>query len=65
MVQFQRLSATLGEAEGEREWTRTRTFKLHTHDVRAVLELQRVIVSGGQCAVAPCCPGGVEKSPGG
>ncbi|XP_064169648.1 U3 small nucleolar RNA-associated protein 4 homolog [Anguilla rostrata] len=47
VVQFQFLSATLGEGEGEQEWVRTRTFKHHTHDVRTVLELERAIVSGG------------------
>ncbi|KAG9338119.1 hypothetical protein JZ751_027090 [Albula glossodonta] len=45
VVQFQFLASTLAEAE--REWVRTRTLKPHTHDVRAVLELEQIIVSGG------------------
>ncbi|KAI1904579.1 hypothetical protein AGOR_G00007080 [Albula goreensis] len=45
VVQFQFLASTLVEAE--KEWVRTRTLKPHTHDVRAVLELEQIIVSGG------------------
>lgn len=45
VIQFQFLSAVLGKEE--KEWVRTRTFKNHTHDVRAVLEINTAIVSGG------------------
>ncbi|XP_030646167.1 U3 small nucleolar RNA-associated protein 4 homolog [Chanos chanos] len=45
VVQFQFLSQVLGQ--GEKEWVATRTFKNHTHDVRAVAEIQTAFVSGG------------------
>ncbi|XP_023682827.2 U3 small nucleolar RNA-associated protein 4 homolog [Paramormyrops kingsleyae] len=45
VVQFQFLSPTLGASE--KEWVRTRTFKHHTHDVRAVAEIGTAVVSGG------------------
>uniref|UniRef100_A0AAR2LXX1 Anaphase-promoting complex subunit 4 WD40 domain-containing protein n=1 Tax=Pygocentrus nattereri TaxID=42514 RepID=A0AAR2LXX1_PYGNA len=45
VVQFQFLSMVLGQED--KEWVRTRTFKNHTHDVRAVLEVNTAIVSGG------------------
>ncbi|KAG7473219.1 hypothetical protein MATL_G00093430 [Megalops atlanticus] len=45
VVQFQFLSPT--QAEGDKEWVRTRTFKHHTHDVRAVVDIGRAVVSGG------------------
>lgn len=45
MIQFQFLSKVLGQEE--KEWVRTRTFKNHTHDVRAVLEIDMAVVSGG------------------
>lgn len=48
VVQFQFLSPTLGASE--KEWVRTRTFKHHTHDVRAVAEIGTAVVSGGQSA---------------
>lgn len=45
VIQFQFLSVVLGQED--KEWVRTRTFKNHTHDVRAVLEINMAIVSGG------------------
>ncbi|XP_062860851.1 U3 small nucleolar RNA-associated protein 4 homolog [Trichomycterus rosablanca] len=45
VVQFQFISFVLGQ-EGK-EWVRTRTFKNHTHDVRAVLEINTAVISGG------------------
>ncbi|XP_047008751.2 U3 small nucleolar RNA-associated protein 4 homolog [Ictalurus punctatus] len=45
VIQFQFLSLVLGQEE--KEWIRTRTFKNHTHDVRALLEINTAIVSGG------------------
>ncbi|XP_066570077.1 U3 small nucleolar RNA-associated protein 4 homolog isoform X1 [Amia ocellicauda] len=45
VVQFQFLSPTLGH--GEQEWIRTKTFRNHTHDVRAVAEIGTALVSGG------------------
>ncbi|KAI5623877.1 U3 small nucleolar RNA-associated protein 4-like, partial [Silurus asotus] len=45
IVQFQFLSMVLGQED--KEWVQTRTFKNHTHDVRAVLEINMAIVSGG------------------
>uniref|UniRef100_A0A4W4G0Y3 Anaphase-promoting complex subunit 4 WD40 domain-containing protein n=1 Tax=Electrophorus electricus TaxID=8005 RepID=A0A4W4G0Y3_ELEEL len=45
VVQFQHLSVVLGRED--KEWVQTRTFKNHTHDVRAVLELDTAVVSGG------------------
>ncbi|XP_066541220.1 U3 small nucleolar RNA-associated protein 4 homolog [Hoplias malabaricus] len=45
VVQFQFLSLVLGMQD--KEWVRTRTFKNHTHDVRAVLEINTAVVSGG------------------
>ncbi|XP_027017808.1 U3 small nucleolar RNA-associated protein 4 homolog [Tachysurus fulvidraco] len=45
VAQFQFLSMVLGQEE--KEWVRTRTFKNHTHDVRAVLEINTAVVSGG------------------
>ncbi|XP_076841705.1 U3 small nucleolar RNA-associated protein 4 homolog [Brachyhypopomus gauderio] len=45
VVQFQFLFVILGQEH--KEWIQTRTFKNHTHDVRAVLELDTAIVSGG------------------
>ncbi|XP_062403581.1 U3 small nucleolar RNA-associated protein 4 homolog isoform X1 [Sardina pilchardus] len=45
VVQFQFLSASLGQED--KDWVRTRTFKNHTHDVRAVAEVDSAIISGG------------------
>ncbi|XP_060779683.1 U3 small nucleolar RNA-associated protein 4 homolog isoform X2 [Neoarius graeffei] len=45
VIQFQFLSMVL--EQDEKEWVRTRTFKHHTHDVRAVLETNMTLVSGG------------------
>nr|XP_006641226.1 PREDICTED: cirhin [Lepisosteus oculatus] len=45
VVQFQFLSPKLGAEE--KEWVRTRVFKHHTHDVRAVAEIKTAFVSGG------------------
>lgn len=54
VVQFQFLSVVLGK--DEKEWVRTRIFKSHTHDVRAVAEITTGVVSGGidtQLVVTP------------
>ncbi|XP_036391319.1 U3 small nucleolar RNA-associated protein 4 homolog [Megalops cyprinoides] len=48
LVQFQFLSPALAGAE--REWVRTRTFRHHTHDVRAAADIGRAVVSGGMDA---------------
>ncbi|XP_031420781.1 U3 small nucleolar RNA-associated protein 4 homolog isoform X2 [Clupea harengus] len=45
VVQFQFLSSVLGKED--KEWVRTRTFKNHTHDVRALAEMDTAIISGG------------------
>lgn len=45
VVQFQFLSSS-GERQ-EKEWVRTRTFKNHTHDVRALVQTDTAVVSGG------------------
>lgn len=45
VVQFQFLSKNLGQED--KEWVRTRTFKNHTHDIRAVMEVGTAIISGG------------------
>ncbi|XP_072551252.1 U3 small nucleolar RNA-associated protein 4 homolog [Salminus brasiliensis] len=64
VVQFQFLSVVLGQED--KEWVRTRTFKNHTHDVRAVLEINTAVVSGGmdtQFVVRPFLDKIDEKSP--
>lgn len=45
VVQFQFLSMVL--ENNEKDWVRTRTFRNHTHDVRAVAEITTAVVSGG------------------
>lgn len=45
VVQFQFISVVL--EKDEKEWVRTRTFKNHTHDIRAVADITTAIVSGG------------------
>ncbi|KAM9377059.1 U3 small nucleolar RNA-associated protein 4 homolog isoform 1-T3 [Pholidichthys leucotaenia] len=45
VVQFQFLSSTVDRQD--EEWTRTRTFKNHSHDVRAVVHTDTAVVSGG------------------
>uniref|UniRef100_A0A8D0CCT5 UTP4 small subunit processome component n=1 Tax=Scleropages formosus TaxID=113540 RepID=A0A8D0CCT5_SCLFO len=46
VVQFQFLANILGG--DEKAWVRTKTFKPHTHDVRALAEIGTAVVSGGQ-----------------
>ncbi len=46
VVQFQFISKVLGK--DDKEWVRTRTFKNHTHDIRAVAEITTAVVSGGE-----------------
>uniref|UniRef100_A0A672PSW3 U3 small nucleolar RNA-associated protein 4 homolog n=1 Tax=Sinocyclocheilus grahami TaxID=75366 RepID=A0A672PSW3_SINGR len=48
VVQFQFVSMVLGK--DDKEWVRTRTFKNHTHDIRAVAEITTAVVSGGMDA---------------
>uniref|UniRef100_A0A8C1ZJH7 UTP4 small subunit processome component n=1 Tax=Cyprinus carpio TaxID=7962 RepID=A0A8C1ZJH7_CYPCA len=48
VVQFQFISMVLGK--DDKEWVRTRTFKNHTHDIRAVAEITTAVVSGGMDA---------------
>uniref|UniRef100_A0A8C9VF86 UTP4 small subunit processome component n=1 Tax=Scleropages formosus TaxID=113540 RepID=A0A8C9VF86_SCLFO len=45
VVQFQFLANILGG--DEKAWVRTKTFKPHTHDVRALAEIGTAVVSGG------------------
>lgn len=45
VVQFQFLAAS-GERQ-DKEWVRTRTFKNHSHDVRALVQTDTAVVSGG------------------
>lgn len=45
VVQFQFLSSS-GEQQ-DKEWVRTRTFKNHSHDVRALVHTDTAVVSGG------------------
>ncbi|MGH0115177.1 UNVERIFIED_CONTAM: hypothetical protein FKN15_070697 [Acipenser sinensis] len=54
VVQFQLLSPKIGDTETQ--WVRTRTFKHHTHDVRAVTETRTAVVSGGLDAQLVICP---------
>lgn len=46
VVQFQFISSVL--EKNDKEWVRTRTFRNHTHDVRAVAEITTAVVSGGE-----------------
>ncbi|KAM9351645.1 U3 small nucleolar RNA-associated protein 4 homolog [Symphorus nematophorus] len=45
VVQFQFLTSTVDQQE--KEWVRTRTFKNHSHDVRALAHTETAVVSGG------------------
>uniref|UniRef100_A0A8D0DH93 UTP4 small subunit processome component n=1 Tax=Sander lucioperca TaxID=283035 RepID=A0A8D0DH93_SANLU len=45
VVQFQFISSTVGQQD--KEWVRTRTFKNHSHDVRALAHTETAVVSGG------------------
>ncbi|XP_067853699.1 U3 small nucleolar RNA-associated protein 4 homolog [Heptranchias perlo] len=45
VVQFQLLALKSGVADTQ--WIRTKTFKHHTHDVRAVVHTKSALVSGG------------------
>uniref|UniRef100_A0A667ZTJ9 UTP4 small subunit processome component n=1 Tax=Myripristis murdjan TaxID=586833 RepID=A0A667ZTJ9_9TELE len=45
VVQFQFISSTVDQHD--KEWVRTRTFKNHTHDVRALAHTDTAVVSGG------------------
>uniref|UniRef100_A0A672R687 U3 small nucleolar RNA-associated protein 4 homolog n=1 Tax=Sinocyclocheilus grahami TaxID=75366 RepID=A0A672R687_SINGR len=46
VVQFQFVSMVL--EKDDKEWVRTRTFRNHTHDIRAVAEITTAVVSGGE-----------------
>lgn len=54
VVQFQFLSPS-GERQ-DKEWVRTRTFKNHTHDVRALVQTDTAVVSGGMDTQLVVCP---------
>lgn len=45
VIQFQFLSSTVDQQD--KEWVRTRTFKNHSHDVRALVHTDTAVVSGG------------------
>ncbi|XP_056273424.1 U3 small nucleolar RNA-associated protein 4 homolog [Pseudoliparis swirei] len=45
VVQFQFISANLDQQN--KDWVRTRTFKNHSHDVRALVHTDTAVVSGG------------------
>lgn len=45
VVQFQFLSSNVDR--DNKDWVRTRTFKNHSHDVRALVHLESAVVSGG------------------
>uniref|UniRef100_A0A7N6F5K0 Anaphase-promoting complex subunit 4 WD40 domain-containing protein n=1 Tax=Anabas testudineus TaxID=64144 RepID=A0A7N6F5K0_ANATE len=45
IIQFQFISSTVGHKD--KEWVRTRTFKNHLHDVRALAHTDTAVVSGG------------------
>ncbi|CAN9493131.1 unnamed protein product [Ophioblennius macclurei] len=46
VVQFQFLAPSAATEE-EKQWVRTRTFKNHSHDVRALVHTDTAVVSGG------------------
>lgn len=46
VVQFQFLSSNVDQ--DNKDWVRTRTFKNHSHDVRALVHLESAVVSGGR-----------------
>ncbi|KAJ7997735.1 hypothetical protein DPEC_G00215210 [Dallia pectoralis] len=63
VIQFQFIASNLQQLE--KDWVRTRTFKNHTHDVRALVEIETAIVSGGmdtQLVVRPLLEKFDEKS---
>lgn len=45
VIQFQFIAPTVDQQD--KEWIRTRTFKNHTHDVRALAHTETAVVSGG------------------
>ncbi|KAM6936869.1 U3 small nucleolar RNA-associated protein 4 homolog [Xenentodon cancila] len=45
VIQFQLLSSTMDQQN--KQWVRTRTFKNHSHDVRALVHTDIAVVSGG------------------
>uniref|UniRef100_A0A3Q3JUW6 DUF7165 domain-containing protein n=1 Tax=Monopterus albus TaxID=43700 RepID=A0A3Q3JUW6_MONAL len=45
VIQFQFISSTVDQQK--KEWVRTRTFKNHSHDVRALAHTETAVVSGG------------------
>lgn len=45
IVQFQFIASTVGQQD--KHWVRTRTFKNHSHDVRALVHTDTAVVSGG------------------
>uniref|UniRef100_A0A1A8MTH9 Cirrhosis, autosomal recessive 1A (Cirhin) n=3 Tax=Nothobranchius TaxID=28779 RepID=A0A1A8MTH9_9TELE len=45
VVQFQFISSTVDQQD--KQWVRTRTFKSHSHDVRALVHTDTAVVSGG------------------
>lgn len=45
VVQFQFMPSTVDQQDNE--WVRTRTFKNHSHDVRALVHTETAVVSGG------------------
>ncbi|XP_013871116.1 U3 small nucleolar RNA-associated protein 4 homolog [Austrofundulus limnaeus] len=45
VIQFQFVSSTVEQQE--QQWVRTRTFKNHSHDVRALVHTDTAVVSGG------------------
>lgn len=45
VIQFQFISSTLDQHD--KEWVRTRTFRNHSHDVRALAHTDTAVVSGG------------------
>lgn len=47
VVQFQFLSSTVDRQDRDHEWIRTRTFKSHSHDVKALALTDSAVVSGG------------------
>uniref|UniRef100_A0A3P8S272 UTP4 small subunit processome component n=1 Tax=Amphiprion percula TaxID=161767 RepID=A0A3P8S272_AMPPE len=47
IVQFQFLSSTMDRQDRDHEWVRTRTFKNHSHDVKALALTDTAVVSGG------------------
>ncbi|KAM3609691.1 uncharacterized protein V6R79_018644 [Siganus canaliculatus] len=45
VIQFQFIASSADQQE--KEWVRTRTFKNHSHDVRALVHTETAVVSGG------------------